>query len=52
MILTSKLLGPLAALSHYRYLKACLTEKRFCYTNKVICSSSDNKNIVLQQQNV
>jgi len=27
-------------------------EKRFCYTNKIICQNRDNKNILSQQQNV
>jgi len=29
-----------------------ITEKRFCYTNKVICWNRYNKDILLQQQNV
>ena len=26
--------------------------KRFCYTNKIICKNRDNKNILSQQQNI
>ena len=33
-------------------LKANTREKRFCYSNKIICKNRDNKNILLQQQNV
>jgi len=49
--------GDLDASPRQQFFFQCLAsehteKKRFCYTNKNICSNRDNKNILLEQQNV
>jgi len=44
--------APAKFLSQFPVNLRASREKRFCHTNKIICQNIDNKNILLQQQNV